>query len=237
MALQRTNIAADDLVMDTRAGKDSRYYCLPPFRGNPDREPGAGSVKTFYLVSQGRNETKASVSGFPDNGYRRYTSVKECVDAWQALCKWGVHPHPVDPNVAGTHTSPSSSSQNSPRKHAGARSPGAQLFPSIEVKREGGAAPVSKRERSAAPVPVSTAELIRLCTPAPARSAAPSPKESAPRSGEEEGFLRFAIRGGGIVSSSAGRTEERFTEMQSRGEEPELLVTRSLREASFFAAG
>jgi hypothetical protein len=48
---------------------------------------------------------KASISGFPDNSYRGYNSVEECIEGWQALCRWGIHPHPVDPAHA-VDTSP-----------------------------------------------------------------------------------------------------------------------------------
>jgi viroplasmin and RNaseH domain-containing protein len=52
-----------------------------------------------------RHETKARVSGFPDNSYRGYNTVEECIEGWQALCRWGIHPHPVDP-VHAVNTSP-----------------------------------------------------------------------------------------------------------------------------------
>jgi hypothetical protein len=55
--LPRTNLAIEDLVMDDREkGKDSRYYCLPPYYGDPKRmlqERRAGGGYSFYLVSQG----------------------------------------------------------------------------------------------------------------------------------------------------------------------------------------
>lgn len=51
-----TNLNADEVIMDVRPGGcDSRYYCLPPFRGNSN--PPAGALQrrkfAFYLVSQG----------------------------------------------------------------------------------------------------------------------------------------------------------------------------------------
>ncbi|KAF8157757.1 hypothetical protein K438DRAFT_1777090 [Mycena galopus ATCC 62051] len=68
------------------------------------------------------------------------------------------------------------------------------------------------------------------------RAAQLSPKTPVRQAAGKEGhFLNFVIRGAGIVSSSAMRTERRYRELQSRGEEPELLVTRCLQEASSFA--
>ncbi|KAK6992770.1 hypothetical protein R3P38DRAFT_2801918 [Favolaschia claudopus] len=44
-----------------------------------------------------RMEASASISGYPNASYCGYPSVAACIKAWQALCSWGVHPHPVDP--------------------------------------------------------------------------------------------------------------------------------------------
>ncbi|KAJ7776706.1 hypothetical protein B0H14DRAFT_2562358 [Mycena olivaceomarginata] len=215
-----TNLRAEDLIMDIRGGgRDHRYYCLPPFRGGTDSVEKTGRGFPFYLVSQGHVvgifdnwlEAKASISGFPDNSYRGYNSVEECIDGWQALCRWGIHPHPVDP-AHGVNTSP--------RKHGKAS-----------------AAPDEKGD-----------QLKALCTPPraprPQKAArheeepctpprAPRPQKAARH--EEDDFVNFAIRGAGVVSSSAARTEQRYREMRLRGEEPELLVTRSLEAAASFA--
>jgi hypothetical protein len=55
--LTRTNLRTEDMVMDDREdGKDSRYYCLPPYYGDPKRMSqtrGAGGGYAFHLVSQG----------------------------------------------------------------------------------------------------------------------------------------------------------------------------------------
>ncbi|KAJ7807748.1 hypothetical protein B0H14DRAFT_3482935 [Mycena olivaceomarginata] len=213
-----SNLRADELIMDIRGGgRDPRYYCLPPFRGREGDAPKKKSKGyAFYLVSQGHLvgifddwlEAKASVSGFPDNSYGGYHTVEDCIDAWQQLCRWGLHPHAVDPEQSKLERPPvsSQSTTRSPRKATAAPSP---------VKREG------------APARVGVVDLQRLSQPSARTSPSPSPRKAT--------RLNFAIRGQGVVSSSAERTEERYLELQSLGEEPDLLVTRSLQAAASFA--
>ncbi|KAJ7818602.1 hypothetical protein B0H14DRAFT_2601176 [Mycena olivaceomarginata] len=64
----------------------------------------------------------------------------------------------------------------------------------------------------------------------------PSPTKAARPSGSKGGaFVNYAIRGDGVISSSAERSEQRYLEAQRRGEEPDLLITRSFAQASLFA--
>jgi hypothetical protein len=69
----------------------------------------------------------------------------------------------------------------------------------------------------------------------------------------EGAFVNFAICGAGIISSSPCvfefveilvvvlilscrmRSEQRYLDLQRRGEEPDMLVTRSFAQASLFA--
>ncbi|KAJ7819617.1 hypothetical protein B0H14DRAFT_2600546 [Mycena olivaceomarginata] len=216
----QTNITADAVIMDIRGGgRDSRWYCLPPFRGDPDRTTprAAHSRYPFYLVSQGHLvgifddwqefsslfsrykslmmclsvslKRKPAVSGYPDNGYRGYQSIEE----------WGIHPHPVDPQF---------------------------------IKTPGVPAPVVKRE-------ATTGTSLSFCAPpAPAGPQLPSPAPRGPQlSSPRKAAVNYAIRGGGVVSSSAERTEGRYRELQERGEEPDLIITRSLQAAVVVCAG
>ncbi|KAJ7028783.1 hypothetical protein C8F04DRAFT_1265535 [Mycena alexandri] len=231
-ALVPTNIRAEQLLMDIRGGgKDSRYYCLPPYHGKPEGETAGktGGGYTFHLVAQGHLvgifdswvEAKASLSGYPDNSNRGYNSIEECVEAWQGMCTLGVHPHPVDPACAKPAAPVASWVNTSPRKPRG--------YASSPVKREALMDPAHGG--------VSAADLRRFCTP---KSGVGSPGKTrahrSPAAAHDDGDLvNFAIRGGGIISSSAARTEERYREMQRRGEEPDLLVTRSFMRASRFA--
>ncbi|KAJ7848611.1 hypothetical protein B0H14DRAFT_3453019 [Mycena olivaceomarginata] len=179
--------------------------CLP-FRGSTDGVEKTGRGFPFYLVSQGHvvgifdnwHETKASVSGFPDNSYRGYNTVEECIEGWQALCRWGIHPHPVDP----AHTV-----NTSPRKWAKASAAPAQ---------------------GASAAPEQKVYDLKVLSP-------PPPQKAGRHEAGDQDFVNFAIRGAGVVSSSAARTEQRYCKMQLRGEEPELLVTRSLEAATSFA--
>ncbi|KAF8197281.1 hypothetical protein K438DRAFT_1967517 [Mycena galopus ATCC 62051] len=232
---QTANISPNDLIMDTRrGGQDSQYYCLPLFHGEAER-----GVKRLYLVVQGhvvgvfddwrvvcreqefglnecfRLSAKASVSGFPDNSYRAYKSMDECIIAWQALCQLGLHPHPVDPEFDHTARGPLARAVWTPPPST----------TQVETPRRAGVGALRK-DPTATPSPAPPA---RRATP-------PSPKTPVRQAAADEGeFLNFAIRGAGIVSSSVSRTERCYRELQSRGEEPELLVTRSLQETSFFA--
>jgi hypothetical protein len=53
--LAPTNLPVEELVMDDRGVKDPRYYCLPPFRGDPSHpSPRRKGGFPFHLVAQGR---------------------------------------------------------------------------------------------------------------------------------------------------------------------------------------
>ncbi|KAF8217865.1 hypothetical protein K438DRAFT_1747123 [Mycena galopus ATCC 62051] len=219
--LPRTNLGADEVIMDTRPGaRDSHYYCLPPFRGNPN--PPATKLQSkkfaFYLVSQGHVVGVFDDCGYPDNSYRGYHSMEECIDTWQGLCKWGIHPQEVDPEhatVASPHEVTVATPQKSSAASAGPKKPFKSGTPDL-------------KRWSTPRVPISSPQ--KLATPQKTASTS-----KAPSSQRGDEHLNFAICGGGVVSSSAHRTEEQYLELQSRGEEPDLLLTRSLQAASFFA--
>ncbi|KAJ7720205.1 hypothetical protein DFH07DRAFT_784451, partial [Mycena maculata] len=234
--LTPTHMSADEVVMDERGFKDPWYYCLPPFRGDRTRvlrERRAGRYP-FHLVAQGHivgtfdnwPEAKASITGYLDCSHQGCYSEEECIEVWQRLCVLGVHPHAVDPTYAPPCAASMSGFVNtSPRKTRGVVPGSASASP---VKKEGGSG------RPASSDPQLLADLKRYCSPIlPASN--PSPRKGAPVAAEDTTPLNFAIRGGGIVSSSAVRSAERYLELQRRGEEPDMLVTRSLQDASLFA--
>ncbi|KAF8196629.1 hypothetical protein K438DRAFT_1967634 [Mycena galopus ATCC 62051] len=70
--------------------------------------------------------------------------------------------------------------------------------------------------------PESGVDLNRLYTPSASRSPPASP-------------INFVIRGYCLQQCVSERTRDRYLEMQGRGEEPDLLLTHSLRAASRFA--
>jgi hypothetical protein len=50
----RTNLLPHEVIMDERGHRDPRYYCLPPFRGDPSYVPSARrSGYRYHLVFQG----------------------------------------------------------------------------------------------------------------------------------------------------------------------------------------
>ncbi|KAJ6522919.1 hypothetical protein DFH09DRAFT_1421274 [Mycena vulgaris] len=220
--LTPTNMGADELVMDKRGEKDSRFYCLPPFHG--DRRLGVSSPsKTrgrfpLHLVFQGHRvglfsnwaEAKTSLSGFPESGNQGYHSEDEAIDAWQAMCMLGVHPHPVDPAfVRALSASASALVNTSPWK---------------SELRQGAGSHVKREDPSA-----SSQKQQAILQPAPSARQTPAPES------DNGPHINFAIRGGGIISSSANRSQERYQQLQREGAEPDMLVTRSFERASLFA--
>ncbi|KAJ7475544.1 hypothetical protein B0H11DRAFT_1917721 [Mycena galericulata] len=234
-----TNLAPEELVMDQRGKRDARYYCLPPFRGDrshPRERHGGGFP--LHLVAQGHVvgtfdswvQAKASITGFPDYSHQGCSSEEEAIDVWQRLCVLGIHPHPVDPAFA---ISPSASAarfvDTSPRKRP-AKSTSASAHKSF--KQEGaGDSPAAAANLKLLADLKRFASPIRPTTPSPTKVGRPPPGSAS----DEAVHVNFAIRGAGIISSSAQRSEARYREMQLRGEEPDMLVTRSFQDASFFA--
>ncbi|KAJ7450239.1 hypothetical protein B0H11DRAFT_2246807 [Mycena galericulata] len=226
-----TNLRRDELVMDERGVKDRRYYCLPPFRSNRSLAVSSqrGGRFPLYIVTQGHivgtfntwPEAKASISGYPDFSHQGCQTEDECIDVWQRLCALGIHPHPADPALTIL--------------------PGEGAAPFVNIsprKTRGKTDSPVKRETTPGPSTGGNAQLLadlkRFASPI--RPNSPSPSKSARAADEAAAaHVNFAIRGAGIVSSSVVRTEERYREMQRRGEEPDMLVTRSIRQASLFA--
>ncbi|KAJ6463638.1 hypothetical protein C8R47DRAFT_1079922 [Mycena vitilis] len=236
-----TNLRPGDLIMDTRGDKDCRYYCLPPYRGSSaTASKKHRSGYRFHLVFQGhivgtfdscilvREEAKASLSGYPDSANRGYDTKEECIDAWQKLCVLGIHPHPVDPAYLSLPSARASVFVNtSPRKsRVSIIKPKAE--DSVSAKGE---APPLMPAGSAAGRTELLANLKRYCSPLPS----PPPSPATQRGEASATYINFAIRGGGIVSSSPMRSEQRYLESQRRGEQPDMLVTRSFEQASLFA--
>ncbi|KAJ7300715.1 hypothetical protein DFH08DRAFT_979371 [Mycena albidolilacea] len=200
-----TNLNADEVIMDVRpGGRDSRYYCLPPFCGNSN--PPAGKLQrwkfAFYLVSQGRVvgvfddwlETQASVSGYLNNSFRGYNSMEDCINAWQALCRLGMHPHKVDPQYATVATAggmPARMPDSTPASTL-----------SVYESTPTSTSPHKSTPASASPGKGLTLDLKRFYTPPRAPTLSPQNGASSLRADKHD-HLNFAIRGGGIVSSSA----------------------------------
>ncbi|KAJ7471737.1 hypothetical protein FB451DRAFT_1175557 [Mycena latifolia] len=246
----RTNLCAEDVVMDTRGEKDARYYCLPPFRGDRTHGVGRGGGYPWHLVFQGHEvgmfnywpEAKSSLTGYPNSSNQGFYSEDECIDAWQAMCVLGIHPHPVDPAFMKPPSSISASFVNmSPRKSAQwgtlpappNSSPVKREGAGSAVKRQGVGSPI-KRKGTCTGDPQVLADLKRYCSPILPATPSPRRGDRVPEGGDPS-FVNFAIRGGGIVSSSAERSEQRYLELQRQEEQPDMLVTHSFQQASLFA--
>jgi hypothetical protein len=121
-----TNLKPYEVIYDHRGGCDPRYWCLPPFRGDPTRVPPlAHNGARYHLVWQGhtvgtfdtwqvhinfyrnrevlthafRSAAKTSLTGYPGSSNKGFSTIEECIDAWQALCPLGVHLHPPQPSM------------------------------------------------------------------------------------------------------------------------------------------
>ncbi|KAJ7843280.1 hypothetical protein B0H13DRAFT_1909423 [Mycena leptocephala] len=230
--LARTNLPVDEMIMDTRGVKDARFYCLPPYRGDPNRlsKPRrTGGGYPFHLVSQGHVvsifdnwvEAQASLDGYPGSGNRGFIRRTRTVRS-------GCPSAPGRPGVleaaqpGGVDVNPPLSCQTighfggncveEKRRHT-------RALPPSRCAAVGGPSYGPSRKRYASPI-----------LPAP-----PSPQKASRTEMDDGEFVNFAIRGGGIISSSPMRSEQCYREMQRRGEEPDMLVTRSFAQASLFA--
>ncbi|KAJ7856719.1 hypothetical protein B0H14DRAFT_2578751 [Mycena olivaceomarginata] len=200
----------------------------------------------FHLVGQGHVvgvfdnwvEAKASLAGYPDSSNQGCDTEEECIEVWQRLCVLGVHPHPTDPAFFAPPAESASAFVNtSPRKSRAIVSPSGKREASL-VKGE--RTDVVKREETPRRTPATPellANLKKYCRPIKPLTPTPSPKKAAHLSAPSSDAPRvnYAIRGDGIISSSAVRSEQRYLELQHRGEEPDLLITRSFAQAAFFA--
>ncbi|KAJ7741474.1 hypothetical protein DFH07DRAFT_778151 [Mycena maculata] len=212
--LPKMNLRLHEMVMDRRpGGQDSRFYCLPPFRGDPTHLPRvhAKSGYRFHLVTQGElvgifdtwGAAKASISGFPGGSNQGYHTRAECVDAWQAMCC-------LDSEGRGAVT---------------------QVEDGEAVRSAGGGAVHSA-------LPSAQQRIVLLRRPAPALPSARPPPATPPRSSQvADPFLSFAIWGGGVISSSPFSKISQPAEQlyQECGEQPDLLLTRSFKHAALFA--
>ncbi|KAJ6579044.1 hypothetical protein DFH09DRAFT_1077343 [Mycena vulgaris] len=185
--LRATNIQAADVVMDERGVRDPRYYCLPPFRGDRDRGTRHSGRYPLHLVFQGHvvgtfNEwsaAKASLTGYPGSANQGFHTEDECIDAWQAMCGLGIHPHAVDP---------------------GSASASAAVPPKSPALSEQGA----QKRRGKGEIAASQVSSHRGADSASASRDAPRTRGETPDAGDKTSpvSVNFAIRGAGIVSSS-----------------------------------
>ncbi|KAJ7704265.1 hypothetical protein B0H14DRAFT_3526691 [Mycena olivaceomarginata] len=203
-----TNLPLEELQMDNRGIKDPRYYCLPPFRGNRERPVSArrGGGWPLHLVAQGRQV------GIFDNWIEAKASLTGYPDASNQGCKTEEECIEVWQCLCtlGVHPHPADPSFFQPP------SENASIFVDVSPRKS--------HARSSANVKQEDA------TPSPTKAARPSGSTS-----KKGAFLNYAIRGDGVISSSAERSEQRYLEAQRRGEEPDLLITRSFAQASLFA--
>ncbi|KAJ6476009.1 hypothetical protein C8R47DRAFT_1220476 [Mycena vitilis] len=105
--LPRTNMTAQEMVPDTRPGRNPAFWCLPPVRDEPsDVQIGRYAM---YLVTQGKKVgvwhnwtvVQTMVSGHPSGSQRGHSTMDGCVAEWQGHCSLGVHPHPAESPRSG----------------------------------------------------------------------------------------------------------------------------------------
>ncbi|KAJ7164599.1 hypothetical protein C8R43DRAFT_946414 [Mycena crocata] len=209
----------DDVLPDNRtAGRDPRFWCLPPMRDNVNLEVPRAQYR-FYLVTRGRmvgvwrrwSVAQLMTTGFPDAGYKGHDSYETCIAEWQEQCRMGMHPHPVDPDVV-----------NAQGKRCEVVGETSSLVvaakPSTATsRRSGGRGTAPRRSLSMPPSNVSAV---------------------VGRDAPEECALRyFAIWGGEIVYSTSYAAKLAFDEAVEEGNEPELLTTADFNIALAYARG
>ncbi|KAJ7354690.1 hypothetical protein DFH08DRAFT_804560 [Mycena albidolilacea] len=220
--LVKTNICVEELIMDEHGNRDPRYYCVPPMYR--DKCGGTGGRWKFHLVLQGHVvgifanwlEAKSSLTGYPDNANLGFNTFN--------LCVLGLYPHPIDPALLEIPSASVSRGVNMLPRGSSTR-PKTPMTSKCPVKRE--AMPGRSGDNSA-----------QVLTDLPVCSLAPSPRKGGPSPSaetDETEFVNFAIRGKGIILSSAEQSQQHYCDMQRWGEEPDMLVTRSLTQASIFA--
>ncbi|KAJ7715051.1 hypothetical protein B0H16DRAFT_1701867 [Mycena metata] len=202
-------------------------------RGLPNR-PRQGY--RYHLVVQGHEvgtfdnwgAAKASLTGYHGSVNKGFNSIAECVEAWQAMCPLGVHPHPVDPAYAPADA-PSPPTAPSARSTPAPSSPGSASTPTLVFSRSP-PTPTFIFSRSPPPFPRSpprapnhvqrvhneggqSTPRVRKReqgdgTPPErhvegTRTAAATPCERAEDRSTDPAPVNFAIRGRGIVSGSS----------------------------------
>ncbi|KAJ7324001.1 hypothetical protein DFH08DRAFT_969006 [Mycena albidolilacea] len=214
--LMKTNMTLEDVVYDP--GKDSRYWCLPPMRDDPDSVVAVGGGFEFHLVTQGREVgvwknwtvAKAMVAGYPNGTHKGHHSYESCTNEWQLHCQLGVHPHPADP---------------SSEKAALSKAAGPSKSSCAAAERTSASAPLPRgRPRRSTSTPGATRRASGALAAATARAAAVKGRY-------------FAIWGGGVVYSSKYKARLAFDEAVEDGDEPELLSTDDFDLALAYAAG
>ncbi|KAJ7118521.1 hypothetical protein C8R43DRAFT_1137268 [Mycena crocata] len=219
LALAKVNLPLDEMVPDNRgAGRDPRYWCLPPIRDDANDEEVQSPRKSnwaYYLITRGRmvgvwrrwTVAKLMVNGFPDAEHKGHHSYESCIAEWQQHCPLGVHPHPVDPsNARGTKG----------RGSAPAAKPGTAPLSSSGKKPA-----TQARPRRSLSTPPSNAPLV---------------------DSRGEGRMRdepryFAIWGAEIVYSTRYAARLAFDEVVEEGNEPELLSTSDFDMAVAYTSG
>ncbi|KAJ7156209.1 hypothetical protein C8R46DRAFT_1294775 [Mycena filopes] len=235
-----TNLPREEVVMDRRPGstRNPRYYCLPPFRGNPGSPPPQPqSGYRYHLVWQGYQvgtfdtwaAAKTSLSGFKGSGNKGFNTVEECIEAWQAMCPLGIHPHPVEPprlrvGPQQTLAAPSSPAPSSPPSSPTPSSPPSSSPPSSPTTTA--TAPV------AGPVKLEGMEASVLRRPLM--------YDLTVKQGDTQGHHGHHAKWNAHgpprrLPRAPARAQQRYESLQRQGREPDILVTRSFLRASRFA--
>ncbi|KAF8197290.1 hypothetical protein K438DRAFT_2016559 [Mycena galopus ATCC 62051] len=204
-----TNLPHEDMEVDDCGVMGARYYCLPPFWGDRARPAHRSGKYAFYLIAQGYTV------GIFDNWLEAKASVTGYPDNSYKGCATEQECIEIWQRLCrlGVHPHPVEPASL-------ARPSSGTMAVDVSPRKSEPVAGVSTSARFAGSG-VKRAE--REGTPDFGTRLPPSPSRN------------YVIRGGGIVSSSAERTQSRYIELQRQGEEPDLLITRSLAHASFFA--
>ncbi|KAJ6590098.1 hypothetical protein DFH09DRAFT_1074565 [Mycena vulgaris] len=169
LSLRRARLACRQLTGDRNRRKrhSGRYSLHLVFQGHV--------VGTFNEWSA----AKVSLTGYPGSANQGFHTEDECIDAWQAMCGLGIHPHAVDPGSASASTA---------------------VPPKLPALSEQGA----QKRRGKGEIAALQVSSHHGVDSASASRDAPQTRGETPDAGDKTSpvSVNFAIRGAGIVSSS-----------------------------------
>ncbi|KAJ6451079.1 hypothetical protein C8R45DRAFT_1113801 [Mycena sanguinolenta] len=233
-----TNMTASEVIPDIfNPLHDQRFWCVPRLHDTPS-ESDSGSYP-MYLVTQGRKVgiwynwtvVKAMITGFRNGAYRGHYSVEGCIREWQLHCVLGVHPHPVDPQLARAALGPASLPSSSPTKTL---SSSLVMMPAglgrvvdgpLQAQLKQFCMPNIRRDADEASIADSSS--ISTCSSVTASDWSEVPASSR----------YFALWRGKLVYTNRCQAKRDFLRAEGAGETPLVLSTTSYDEAQAFSEG
>ncbi|KAJ7794940.1 hypothetical protein B0H14DRAFT_2621476 [Mycena olivaceomarginata] len=225
----RTNLEPHDVVMDHRGDRDPRYWCLPPFRGDPTcAQPLSRSGYRYHLVWQGHTVgtfdtwamAKTSLTGYPGSGKQGLSNRGGMHRCMASNVPAGGPPPSCGPSVPAQQCA-NAPMYTGPRKTTAQPSSCASVKPKPETPKRGAPAiPPASPHRHGARSRISPVNFaIRGCGSCFQQPVRLQSKNKIPRADPPP----------------RARAQDLYEELQRHREEPEMLIIRSFQDTAFFA--